>query len=227
MVDAVNPARGRGAEPASLAISFPTMMPVSIANLRPQADVLRDRLIAWANINSGSRNLGGLAQMREVLAAAFAELPAVDVTAVPLAGTEAQALRVRCRPEAPRQVLLSGHYDTVYGPEHPFQRCELIDAPTLRGPGVADMKGGLVVMLAALAAFERTPAAARLGWEALITPDEETGSGASAPLIAEAARRHRLALVFEPARGNGDLVQSRKGTGNFTVTCHGDRKSVV
>jgi glutamate carboxypeptidase len=40
-------------------------------------------------------------------------------------------------------------------------------------------------------------------------------------LIAETARRHRFALVFEPARGNGDLVQSRKGTGNFMVICHG------
>jgi glutamate carboxypeptidase len=197
------------------------MIPVPIANLRTQADALRDQLIAWANVNSGSGNPAGLAQMRAVLADAFAGLAGVQVTSLALADTEAQALRVRCRPEAPSQVLLSGHYDTVYGPEHAFQRCALLDAHMLRGPGVADMKGGLVVMRAALTAFEQTRAASRLGWEALITPDEETGSVASAPLIAETARRHRLALVFEPARGNGDLVQSRKGTGNFAITCHG------
>jgi glutamate carboxypeptidase len=83
------------------------------------------------------------------------------------------------------------------------------------------MKGGLVVMLAALQAFERTPHATRLGYEILLGPDEEIGSQATAPLLEEAARRHRLGLVFEPARANGDLVKSRKGTGIFTLTCHG------
>jgi glutamate carboxypeptidase len=55
----------------------------------------------------------------------------------------------------------------------------------------------------------------------LLTPDEETGSHGSAPLFAGAAARHRFALVFEPARPNGDLVRSRKGTGGVTVTCRG------
>ncbi len=83
------------------------------------------------------------------------------------------------------------------------------------------MKGGLIVLLAALQAFEETPHADLIGYEVLINPDEETGSFGSAPLFIEAAQRHRLGLVFEPARPNGDLVQSRKGTGNSTVTSHG------
>jgi glutamate carboxypeptidase len=85
------------------------------------------------------------------------------------------------------------------------------------------MKGGLVVMLAALRAFERSPHAAKLGCEVLLTPDEEIGSFGSAPPFAAAgaSKRFSLALVFEPARPNGDLVRSRKGTGNFTATCHG------
>ena len=84
------------------------------------------------------------------------------------------------------------------------------------------MKGGLVVMLAALQAFEKTPHAAKLGYDrSLLGPDEETGSQGSAPLLEEAAKRHRFGLVFEPARANGDLVKSRKGTGIFTLTCHG------
>ena len=80
------------------------------------------------------------------------------------------------------------------------------------------MKGGLVVLLAALQAFEQTPGASALGWEVLVTPDEETGSHGSAPLFIDAATRHRFALVFEPARPSGDLVRSRMGTGSITAS---------
>jgi glutamate carboxypeptidase len=197
------------------------MIPASIRSLPEKTEELCARLTAWAHINSGSTHIAGLARMRDALASAFGEIPGVTIEIVPLAGTEACALRVRCRPGAPRQILFSGHYDTVYDAAHSFQTCERIDARTLRGPGVADMKGGLLVMLTAAQLLETSPAAAQLGWEALLTPDEEIGSAGSAPVIAATARRHRLALVFEPARGNGDLVRSRKGTGNFSVTCHG------
>ncbi len=182
---------------------------------------LRDRLIRWANQNSGSDHPAGLAAMLGLLEADFAALPGVSVDRVACPGTAAQALRVRYRPEAPVQVFLCGHYDTVYGADHPFQACTLLDEHTLRGPGVTDMKGGLVVLHAALESYLAAAPSAALGFEALLTPDEEIGSFGSAPLLAEAARRHRLGLVFEPARPNGSLVRSRKGTGNFVATCHG------
>ncbi|MFI5355874.1 MAG: hydrolase [Opitutales bacterium] len=182
---------------------------------------LRDLLIRWCNQNSGSGNLAGLEALRGLLAAEFATLSGAQVESVALRGTAAQALRIRVRPEAPQQLLLSDHYDTVYGADHPFQRCDLTGADTLRGPGVVDSKGGIVVMLAALRALESAPHAAQLGCEIILSPDEEIGSAGTEPLLVEAARRHRLALVFEPARSNGDLVKSRKGTGIFTVTVHG------
>jgi len=78
-----------------------------------------------------------------------------------------------------------------------------------------------VVMLAALRQLEQLPAARNVGYEVLLTPDEETGSHGSALVIAESAARHGFALVFEPARANGDLVRSRMGTGVFTLTVHG------
>ena len=184
---------------------------------------LRDLLISWANLNSGSENLAGLERMRAALRAAFGTIDGATVEDVPLAGTAACALRVRQRPAAPLQILLSGHYDTVYGAADPFQVCTLLNPTTLRGPGVSDMKGGIVVMLGALREFERSPSSAHLGYEILRTPDEETGSVASRPLLeaTAAAKRHAFALVFEPARANGDLVKSRKGTGIFTLTVHG------
>jgi glutamate carboxypeptidase len=193
--------------------------PEVITALNRRAAELRDLLVRWCNQNSGSSNLAGLAAMLRLLQTEFGRLGRTE--AVPLAGTTAQALRLRLRPDAPIQVLLSGHYDTVYDADHPFQTCEQTAPDTLRGPGVSDMKGGLVVMLAALQAFERTPHASRVGYEILLGPDEETGSQGTAPLLEEAARRHQFALVFEPARANGDLVKSRKGTGIFTLTCHG------
>jgi glutamate carboxypeptidase len=91
----------------------------------------------------------------------------------------------------------------------------------MRGPGVIDMKGGLVVMHAALEAFERSKHSGKIGYEVLLTPDKETGSHGSAVLIAKTAQRHQFGFVFEPARRNGDLVQTRKGTGNFIITCYG------
>lgn len=194
-------------------------LPTSLSSLPKRATELRDLLIRWCNQNSGSSHPAGLAAMLNLLQAEFGKLGAAE--AIPLAGTATQALRLHVRPHAPIQVLISGHYDTVYEAGHPFQTCTQLSPERLRGPGTADMKGGLVVMLAALQAFEQTPHAAKLGYEVLLGPDEETGSQGTAPLLEAAARHHRLALVFEPARANGDLVRSRKGTGIFTLTCHG------
>ena len=201
-------------------------MPSSALEKRPDSmhlNAMRDLLVAWAEINSGSSHIAGLERMREALAREFATLPAAEVDSVALQGTAARALRVRMRPNAPRLVLLSGHYDTVYDAADSFQECTLIDPDTLRGPGVADMKGGLVTMLAVLREFEASPEAGQLGFEILLTPDEETGSVASRPLIEATAAtgRFEFALVFEPARANGDLVKSRKGTGFFTLACQG------
>ena len=96
---------------------------------------LRDQLISWANVNSGSEHVAGLERMRHVLAADVGSLPGAVVQHVPLPGTATCALRVTVRPEAPRQILCSGHYDTVYPSDHSFQRCTLLDPNTQRGPG--------------------------------------------------------------------------------------------
>ncbi len=198
------------------------ILPAAIAALPQRTPELVTLLETWANINSGSGHIAGLERMRHALHDAFARaFPAALIADLELAGTPARALRISLRPELGKKILLNGHFDTVYEAGDPFQRCTRVDANTLRGPGVIDMKGGLVTMLAALQAFEQTPPAANLGWEVLLTPDEEIGSHGSAPLFVEVARRHAFALVFEPARTNGDIVRSRKGTGGIIATCRG------
>jgi glutamate carboxypeptidase len=202
-------------------------LPPSIAALSARTPELGRLLESWANINSGSGHSAGLDRMREALRGRFA-------TAFPSASIEelitdasgwnppgSRALRIRMRPQAPSQIFLCGHFDTVYEQDDAFQQCRWLDATTLNGPGTADMKGGLVTLLAALDAFEQTPGAEGLGWEVLLTPDEETGSHGTADLLRGASKRNQFGLVFEPARPNGDIVHSRKGTGVFTALCHG------
>lgn len=195
-------------------------LPPSIARLPERTAELGALLVQWADINSGSGNLAGLDRMRAALRAEFGRFPGALVEEIPLKGTAA-ALRVRMRPDAPVQVVLSGHYDTVFEANDPFQKCRWLDAERLNGPGVTDMKGGIVTMLAGLQAFEAAPGAAGLGWELLLTPDEETGSHGSRSLFEEAAKRAQFGFVFEPARPNGDIVHSRKGTGGMVAKCHG------
>lgn len=195
-------------------------LPASIARLPERTAEFGTRLVQWAGINSGSGHRAGLDRMRTALREEFSRLPGATVEELPCAGT-ADALRVSVRPEAKVRLLLNGHFDTVYEADDPFQQCRWLDAQTLNGPGVADMKGGLLTMLATLQAFEQTPHAANLGWDVLLTPDEETGSRGSAPLFRTAPQRVQFALVFEPARPSGDIVHSRKGTGGLVVTCHG------
>jgi glutamate carboxypeptidase len=83
------------------------------------------------------------------------------------------------------------------------------------------MKGGLAILLTLLEAFERSPLKESLGWEILITPDEEIGSPGSTKLYCEAAKRHHLALIFEPAFSDGAFVNERKGSSNLTIAFHG------
>jgi glutamate carboxypeptidase len=205
-------------EPANF-LSVP--LPDSIARLPERTPELRDLLIRWANQNSGSDHFAGLAAMLPLLEAEFGRLPGAKIERVTLTDTPAQALRVRVRPSAKTQVLFSGHFDTVYSANDPFQRCELLSPEKLRGPGVIDMKGGLVCILAALQAFEQTPHATSIGYEVLINPDEEIGSFGARPLFVEAAKHYQFGFVFEPSRPNGDIVHSRKGTGNFAAVAHG------
>ena len=189
---------------------------------------------AWSAINTGTSNLAGLAKQASELADAFAALPGelrleepAAVSAITPAGEEASVtygkhLVLRVRPQAERRFLLTGHMDTVFPASHPFQQQTWLDDQTLNGPGVADMKGGIAVILAALKAFENSAAAASVGYDVMINSDEETGSLSSAPLIAELARGKAAALTYEPsALPDGTLAAARAGSGNWSLTVRG------
>lgn len=189
---------------------------------------------AWAAVNSGSRNLEGLSTTFGLIADAFAGLPgeirpveaapveAIDPAGRPFDVPHGSNLHLTVRPDAPLQLLFTGHMDTVFGADHPFQAMRWIEDGVLNGPGVADMKGGIAVMLAALQAVEGSPIADRIGYEVVINSDEEVGSLGSAALIAGAARGKRAALTYEPsALPDGTLAGARPGSGNFSFTVRG------
>ena len=189
---------------------------------------------AWAAINSGSRNLDGLKQIAVALADAFAALPgeldlvdpdpveAIDPRGRRVAVPHGQNIHLRVRPNAPLQLLFTGHMDTVFGADHAFQKTRLLEPGVLGGPGVADMKGGIAVMLAALQAVEAVPLARRIGYEVVLNSDEEVGSLGSAELIASAAQGKRAALTYEPsALPDGTFAGARPGSGNFSFIVTG------
>lgn len=197
-----------------------------------QAAMLQ-RTLDWAAINSGSRNLDGLAKVGAAIGEALGALPgtldwvdptpinAVDAAGAPYELPHGRHLKLTVRPQAPIQLLLTGHMDTVFGADHLFQETRWIDEGTINGPGTADMKGGIAVMIAALEAVESVGADA-LGYQVVINSDEEVGSLASAALLAECAAGKRAALTYEPAAlPDGTLAGARPGSGNFDFTVRG------
>jgi glutamate carboxypeptidase len=201
---------------------------------RAAAEPMLDQVLAWSAVNSGSRNLAGLERMADLLVDAFAALPGLvrlerpaPVETVDSSGRAKQVehgrhLHLTVRPTAPVQLLLTGHMDTVFAVDHPFQDTRWIEDSLLNGPGVADMKGGIAVMLAALKAVEGSAAADRFGYEVVINSDEEVGSPASAALLVQAARGKRAALTYEPAAlPDGTLAGARPGSGNFGIVVRG------
>lgn len=205
----------------------------SLKWIESQYELMITLVEKWAAINSFSEHLTGLAEMIAALSEDFKILegetevislgtrvkigPKGDQLESPLG----QALRIRKRPDAPIQVFLGGHMDTVFPPYESFLTTKRLDENTLRGPGVADLKGGLVILLKAVEALERSPYASKIGWEILINPDEEIGSPGSTPLFQEAAKRNQVGLIFEPSFADGAFVSARKGSGNYTIVVRG------
>jgi glutamate carboxypeptidase len=201
---------------------------------RAGGEPMLEQVLDWSAVNSGSSNLAGLERMAGMLADAFSVLPgdvslvdAAEVETVASSGRTAKVehgkhLHLKVRPDAPVQLLLTGHMDTVYGIDHEFQETRWVENGVLNGPGVADMKGGLAVMLAALKAVEQSPAAKNVGYDVVIDSDEEVGSPSSAALIAQAAEGKRAALTYEPsALPDGTLASARPGSGNFSFVVRG------
>jgi glutamate carboxypeptidase len=118
-------------------------------------------------------------------------------------------------------ILLVGHMDTVFDDGTVAERPFRIDGDVARGPGVSDMKAGLLAGFFATQALQDAGVSGFGTITYVCNPDEEIGSPFSGPVIRELAPSHDAAVVLEGARANGDIVSARKGVTDYTVRIEG------
>ncbi|MGC1181921.1 hydrolase [Legionella sp.] len=205
-----------------------------IDTIKDNQKTMVQQLYQFCEINSGTFNLPGLAQMLNKLQIAYKpiadtiqikklhSLPMINMSGDTSLQHFGDALFIRKRPHLKRRILLSGHMDTVYPETSPFQKLTYVNSNHINGPGVTDMKGGLIVMLHALTAFEHDDSATQIGWDVFINSDEEIGSPASSVLFNELTAHYQAALVYEPAMtATGTLAKNRRGSGKLTLIASG------
>ena len=174
------------------------------------------------NIDCGSYTASGVNEVADFVADALRELGA-DVRRVPHEPEPGRhqlgdLVIGQLNGSGPR-LLLIGHMDTVFDPGTAATRPYRSSGGRAYGPGVTDMKAGLLAGLHALAALLETGERPSVTFVA--NPDEEIGSPFSTPFIRELAPEHDAALVLECARANGDIVSSRKGIADYHITFAG------
>jgi glutamate carboxypeptidase len=125
------------------------------------------------------------------------------------------------RGEGTARILLSGHLDTVYPDGTAAARPMRIEGRRVLGPGVSDMKAGLLAGYYALRALVAAGHRDFARIDFFLNSEEEIGSPASQHLYRDVARQADVALVLEAARANGDIVSARKGSGTYRFTVHG------
>jgi len=181
-----------------------------------------EELAALVDIDCGSYTPAGVNRVADVVADQLAEMGAT-VERIPHqpAGSEQQLGDLvigRLEGEGPR-VLLIGHMDTVFDPGAAAARPFTITGERATGPGVSDMKGGLLAGLHAIASLHSIGTHPNVTFVA--NPDEEIGSPFSTPHIRRLAGDHDAALVTECARANGDIVSARKGIADYRIALTG------
>jgi glutamate carboxypeptidase len=176
------------------------------------------------DINSGTMNFAGVRRVADVLRA---ELDSLGFTTKWIDGAAFHRAGhlVAEHPGPGPKLLLIGHLDTVFEPSSPFQKFERLDDSTARGPGIIDMKGGDVIIVAALRALKSAGLLARLNVTIVYDGDEED---AGAPLVEarralmDAARGATAAVGFEDGPGDPHLaVISRRGDESWTLRTTG------
>ncbi len=176
------------------------------------------------NINSGTLNFDGVRQVGALFRERFAPLGFTGtwIDGAPFGRAGHLVLR---RPGKGPRVLLIGHLDTVFDRTHPFQRAERIDAHTLRGPGTADMKGGIVVALTALHALAALDALDRLDLTLVLNGDEEDAGEpltAARAALLDAAQRADVALGLENAADDPrTAVVARRSSSHWHLDVQG------
>ena len=173
------------------------------------------------NVDSGTGNRQGIEKIARFFEARFTAM-GMQVRVVFLGQGRVPCLLAETAPgRRPLDLLLLGHMDTVFPPGEASRRPFSVRGGRAFGPGVCDMKGGLLVVLHALEALHHEGVLNALSIGAAFNGDEETGSENSRDWIMNLAANSRHALVFEDCRPGYGLVIRRKGVGRFRITVDG------
>ncbi|MDJ0905680.1 MAG: M20 family metallopeptidase [Woeseiaceae bacterium] len=180
--------------------------------------LLRDLVVA----ESPSAEPAVHERARHVFMSALIELGWHAVEAGPVDGPRHVYARPAARERRAPIQLVIGHYDTVWPVGTVADRPFTVDDNIIRGPGVFDMKGGLVQLVLAIKTMQDLGLRPDVLPVVFVNADEEIGSRTSTRYIRALAQTASRALVLEPALGDdGALKTERKGIGRFTVTVHG------
>ena len=201
-------------------------MPINPEPLAASVAATHDRyleeLASLVNLDCGSYTPAGVNRVADHVAGELTALGArvERIRHAPLDGAPQLGDLVigRLAGEGPR-LLLIGHMDTVFEPGTAAARPYRVEGGRAHGPGVTDMKAGLLAGLHALGALHA--AGARPSVTFVANPDEEIGSPFSTDHIRGLVAEHDVALVLECARANGDIVSARKGIADAEVVLTG------
>jgi len=201
-----------------------------IAWVDQRKDKILDELKVHVDINTGTANINGLNQYRDMLSQDLKALGFItqthssnDIEVLSCKGGSIQIadhLVATRTGSAGNKVLINGHMDTVFSKEDEFQTLVIEDSGVLKGPGVADMKGGIVIMINALRALHQQGLLDDSNLTVLFNSDEEIGSLGSRQLIEDLAKRHDVGLVFEGTYNNL-ATRARKGLGQARLRVTG------
>src|SRR3954467_11323108 len=172
------------------------------------------------NINSGTHNFAGVRAVGDLFRKEFDAL-GFKTTWVDGAAFKRAGHLVADHPGKGPRIILIGHLDTVFEPDSPFQKFQRIDQKTATGPGVIDMKGGDVIIVAALKALKAAGALADMNVVVVMTGDEEDSGepqDAARAALVDAAKGAEYALGFEDGPGDPAFaVTARRGTSSWKL----------
>jgi glutamate carboxypeptidase len=177
------------------------------------------RLASLVNIDSGTGQIDGIAQIMSYLERWLTEL-GCEVALYPtdLFGPNLVARRTG---KGSTRILLVGHIDTVYGPDATRTRPFSVQDGVAYGPGVIDMKCGVVLCLYTIRALIESGFDSYGELCVVINNDEEVGSPGSAPLLRDLARQVDVGLVLESSRNGEILTHARKGADKYVLEVRG------
>lgn len=182
-------------------------------------DTYLEELRPLINVDCGTYTIEGIASIAKIMEKKYTDMgwtvKQVDC------GIAGKGLEARNKPDAEHiDVLLIGHMDTVFPVGTVAERPMTQDAKRAYGPGVADMKAGLLTTVYALRAIDKA-ILDKLSICMCMNPDEEVGSLYSKEWLTSVAKKSKQVLVPEPGRANGDLVKARKGNGMYSIEFNG------